>query len=191
MNDLKDLYEKLIGKEVSIEQVNESQVIINIQHDLENFKRELSVKSRTAKLWIQYVDYISIIKMFIRAERTGNWNMHLNAAQKMLNLFAATGHMNYAKSTRLYLQLMFNMHIDHPWLYEQYSKLGFHSVRRSDRFWAGLWPDLVIEQCMMRTVKSRGGLTHGRGMSESTRDLWVRTMHKCAAVHENNEPINR
>ena len=76
------------------------------------------------------------------------------------------------------------MHIDHPWLHEQYSKLGFHSVRRSDRFWAGLWPDLVIEQCMMRTIKSRGGLTHGRGLSESTRDLWVRTMHKCAAVHE-------
>ena len=113
MNDLKDLYEKLIGKEISIEQLNESQVIINIQHDIENLKRELSVKSRTAKLWIQYVDYISIIKMFIRAERTGNWNMHLNAAQKMLNLFAATGHTNYAKSTRLYLQLIFNMQYAH------------------------------------------------------------------------------
>ena len=61
MNDLKNLYEKLIEKEVSIEQVNESPVIINIQYDLENLKRELSVKSRTAKLWIQYVDYISII----------------------------------------------------------------------------------------------------------------------------------
>ena len=121
MNDLKILYEKLIEKEVSIEQVNESPVIINIQHDLENLKRELSVNSRTAKLWIKYVDYISIIKMFIRAERTGNWNMHLNAAQKMLNLFAATGHMNYAKNTQLYLQLMFNLHIDHPWLYEQHS----------------------------------------------------------------------
>jgi len=35
----------------------------------------------------------------------------------------------------------------------------------------------------MKAVKSRGGLTHGRGMSESVRITWVKTMHKCATVH--------
>ena len=35
---------------------------------------------------------------------------------------------------------------------------------------------------MMRALKSRGGLTHGRGMTKSVRLVWVRSSHKCAAV---------
>ena len=35
----------------------------------------------------------------------------------------------------------------------------------------------------MRGLKSRGGLTRGRGVSESVRLLWVKTMHRCASVH--------
>ena len=40
---------------------------------------------------------------------------------------------------------------------------------QADRFWAGLSSDMVIEQVLMRSVKSPGGLTHGRGMAESQR----------------------
>ena len=58
--------------------------------------------------------------MFIRAERTGNWHEHLEAMRLMLNLFAATAHINYAKSARLYLQKMQSLQFDHPSLYEQY-----------------------------------------------------------------------
>lgn len=35
----------------------------------------------------------------------------------------------------------------------------------------------------MITIKSRGGLTRGRGMSEIVRTLWVGTMHQGAQVH--------
>ena len=77
-----------------------------LQSGIELYKQYLSNASRTAKLWLQYLHYISVLKLFIRAERTGNWNMHLVATSQMLNLFAATGHNNYAKSSRLYLQLM-------------------------------------------------------------------------------------
>ena len=61
---------------------------------------------------------------------------------------------------------------------------GYHSVRRSDRYWAGLWLDLIIEQAMMRSIKSRGGLTRGRSFTKSTRHQWVHTAHQCAVIHE-------
>ena len=35
----------------------------------------------------------------------------------------------------------------------------------------------------MKSIKSRGGLTHGRGLTESVRLQWVLSTHKCAAVH--------
>ena len=42
----------------------------------------------------------------------------------------------------------------------------FHVVRCSDRHWAGLSTDIVIEQVLMRSNKSAGALTHGGGMDE-------------------------
>ena len=127
---------------------------------------------------------IDIVKLFIRAERTGDWNLHLISVGKMLNLFAATGHNNYAKCARLYLQQMMDLPSSHPWLYEKFAYHGYHTVRRSERFWAGLWTDLVIEQVMMRSIKSRGGLTRGRGMTEAVRLMWVYKVHRCAEVHD-------
>ena len=100
----------------------------------------------------------------------------------MLNLFAATGHVYYAKSARLYLQQMLKLPKEHPWLYKQFVEFGYHTIRRTE-CGGGLSPDLVIEQAMMRSLKSRGGLTRGRGFTESVRNLWVLTVHRCAEVH--------
>ena len=108
------------------------------------------------KLWLTYMDYIDTLKFFIRAKRVGNWNMHIIAVGCMLKLFAATGHFNYAKSARMYLQLMLEIPAGLPWLYEQFTEQGYHTVRRSDRYWAGSWTDLTIEQVLMRSIKSRG-----------------------------------
>ena len=44
---------------------------------------------------------------------------------------------------------------------------GLHVVRRMDRYWAGLSADLVIEQVLMRSLKTTGSLAGGRGMSEA------------------------
>ena len=50
---------------------------------------------------------------------------------------------------------------------------GFHVIRRSNQCWAGLSSDLVIEQTLMRSLKSTGGLTRGSGMTEDMRNLWT------------------
>ena len=104
------------------------------------------------------MNFINIFKLFIRTERTGDLNLHLVAVGKILNVFA-TGHFNYAKSARLYLQMMLELPSSPPWLYNNLFSNGYHTVRKSDRYWAELWTDLTIEQVMMRIIKSRGGLT--------------------------------
>ena len=45
----------------------------------------------------------------------------------------------------------------------------YHTVRRSERQRTGLWTDIVIEHVQIRSLKSGGGLTRGRGMPESVR----------------------
>ena len=177
------LYEGIKDKLLSVSSIAESQELMKLESGLLKYKALLSKESPTAKLWLQYIEYVETLKLFIRAERTGDWNLHLIAVGNMINLFAATGHINYAKSSRLYLQLMLQLPNDHPWLYQCFINHGFHVVRRSSRYWAGLWTDLAIEQVMMRSIKSRGGLTKGRGMTEAVRLQWIYSMHKCAEIH--------
>jgi len=78
---------------------------------------------------------------------------------------------------------MVDLLVSHPLLYEMYVQYGLHSPRRSDRYWAGLSTDLLIEQTMMKAIKGQGGLTRGCGMTESVRTMWLSTAHKLADVH--------
>ena len=101
----------------------------------------------------------------------------------MLNLFAAAGHQNYAKSARLYVQLMNNLPMSHTWLYKQFLTYGFHTVRLSDKYWACISTDLLTEQTLMKLLKSQSGLTHGHGLSEPVHHTWVNSMYEAARLH--------
>jgi len=132
-----------------------------------DLQSKLSAESRTRQLWLQYMQYVRIVKQFLLTERTCNWHLHLKSVHDMLNLFAATGHNNYAKSARLYLQTMKNLPPTLPQLYAMFNEFGLHAIRHSDRYWAGLSSDLIIEQTMMKAIKGRGGLTRGRRMQKN------------------------
>ena len=167
----------------SVEDITKDEIVVSnefakFSQVLSDAKKKLATKSRTGKLWTLYLDYVSTIKKYIVAERTSNWALHLEATKEMLNLFAATGHINYAKSARVYVQQITELQQRNPWLYNKFQE-GFHAVRRSDR----LWSDLVIEQTLMKSIKTRGGLTRGRGMSEDVRQLWVLSLSDCAVIH--------
>ena len=47
----------------------------------------------------------------------------------------------------------------------------------------GLSTDLMIEQVLMRSVKMSGGLTRGKGLSETQRLVWLMSMPACAEVN--------
>ena len=103
-----------LGKgNLGLDDVESSDIVIRLTNVVEKFKLELSSASRTAELSLQYLEYISIIRMFIRAERTGNRHEHLGAMRLMLDLFAATGHINYVESARLYLRSMQSLDSEH------------------------------------------------------------------------------
>ena len=114
------------------------------------------------------MDMMGILRKFLKAERTGNWNLHLQAMHTMLPYLAASGHNLYTKSVYLYLQDMTKLQDLHPEVHTYFLQ-GHQVVCRSNRFWAGLSLDLAIEHILMKSVKTTGGLTRGRGMSEVQR----------------------
>lgn len=91
----------------------------------------------------------------IKAERTGNWQLHFQSLIDMLPYFAAAGHFNYLRSAYFYVQRMIELKQTNPQI-EQLSMFGLHAIRRSDRIWAGLSADIVIKEVFMRSVKTPG-----------------------------------
>ena len=93
------LFDSVSSKTVPFSSVYTCEELIKLEKLLHRYKELLAKKSPIARLWLQYLEYVDTLKMFIRAERIGDWNLHLIAIGKMLSLFAATGHINYAKSS--------------------------------------------------------------------------------------------
>ena len=176
--ELQSLCETVMSdSDASTHQYEKEHSIQNLSHLLDNLMSELSSQSRTGKLWINYLHAVTILQLFIYAERTGNWDLHLFCVSKMIPLFHAAGHFPYAKAARLYLEQMRNLEvIMSESEYERFALRGYFTIRRSDRYWSGNFSDQVIEQELMRLLKTSGGMTRGRGISDSSLMAWVHAL---------------
>ena len=140
---------------------------------------------RTPTLWSLYHYMVETIQLFNGAERTADFPLHLSCimisiTHRMLDVFAAAGHHNYAKAARLYCQMMLKYEkgsVEQRAIIASFKSTGNHVVRYSSDEWSGIRTDLCIEQILMRTSKSNGGLLRGRFRNgESAHRLWVQTL---------------
>ena len=67
----------------------------------------LSSNSKLAKHWINNLIHpVLVMMLYIRAEREGDFPLHLYACREMLPYFFAAGHWNYARDGTAYLRMM-------------------------------------------------------------------------------------
>lgn len=99
---LKTLIQDIYPEKIPTESVNENSCLLETLNRYVTLRESLKCY-RTAKLWIQYMEMVDILKVFIKAERTGNWDLHLKTMKCMLPYFAAAGHYLYLKSGYFYL----------------------------------------------------------------------------------------
>ena len=93
----------------------------------------LQDSSRTAKLWLKYLYHIDIVRLFIRGDRIGNWNLYLISVKKGINLFVAIEHIDYTTCARLHQQNMLELKNTHPRVYQWFKEGVLCTVRRSDK----------------------------------------------------------
>ena len=94
--------DKLLDGSISVTETGENNAVNN---RIQTFKVSFG-QNRTAKLWIEYMNMIDLLRQFITAERSGHWLLHLKSLQQMLPYLAASGHNLYAKSAHAYLEDM-------------------------------------------------------------------------------------
>lgn len=167
--------------------ISQNDVLQKIAIRVKEKLQELKKNGATASLWVRYFDMVTLMKEYIDAERSGDWNKHLRSVQQIIPFFHASGHLLYAKSCHLYLQDMFNLESSmKKEEFEKYVHEGYFTIRRTDSFWAEVWSDMTIE--LMRSMKCSGGLTRGRGITDSVRSKWIlgttATLNVCTSLEE-------
>ena len=90
----------------SVGQENVEELALNMEEVvdlLERFKQDSRSRSKMFAFWEEYGTMVSILLQFIKAERTGNWKLHLSATAAMLPYFFAMDQPTYPHWLPVYL----------------------------------------------------------------------------------------
>ena len=77
------LYDKLMKDELTPSDVCQDSSLDRLHQKLEDAKATMQ-ECRTSSLWLEYVDMNRILRQFMKAAKTGNWKLHLNVVQNIL-----------------------------------------------------------------------------------------------------------
>ena len=82
-------------------------IVMLFEKNCEETFKTLAEGRRTPALWVQDYYMVDVITIFIRTEWHADHNGHLSCiVNRVQDIFSAARHHQYAKSTRLYCQMM-------------------------------------------------------------------------------------
>ena len=131
---LEQIWDDLPNQKIVLKDALSTDVVLRITH----FLQDELMKARqlgTTKLWIRHFDHIMTLLCFIRAERTRDWDLHLDSVPDILPTFHAAGHIAYVKSGQLFLQEMEYIEELLPAEdFVEYTFQGYFTIRRTNKF---------------------------------------------------------
>ena len=117
--------------------------------------------------WLGYMEMVSIWLMFIRAQRDGLWELHLQSFRSMLPFFLRYDHYNYGRWGPVYLAEMKSLPQE---VYHEF-EAGYFVVKGSDRSFSQVSPDQA-QEWLNWTGKKSGGIV-GITKTKSALSCWA------------------
>ena len=96
LDKVSQVFDHLKEQNISLEEVANDIDVKEMLARISQYKGKFS-EARTAKLWFQYLRMVEIICMFIKAERTGNFDLHVQSLLETLPYLPASSHYLYAR----------------------------------------------------------------------------------------------
>ena len=153
--------------------------------DLMKALEERATQSKTAKLWVDVlIKPVFLMMSYIRAEREGDWLLHLATFKQMLPYYFASSHVHYARYGLYYLRTMEKLP---PHVLSHFLK-GEHVTRHVQGIWNGIWSDQFIESTFMRYGHGSGGII-GITLKEETLKVWALSRHLCCKIESELEEM--
>ena len=133
----------------------------------ERFENEIENEfGPTASYWNSYLDMVQTLLDYQWSLRTGDWELHLCATEKMLPWFHASDYFNCARHFTYYGCTQQDLGDTHLGLCQAYLNQHFSAKRSFGRF-NRLPSEQDIEQTTNKEQKGKGGII-GSSISEGT-----------------------
>ncbi len=123
--------------------------------------------------------------LFVRAEREGDWPLHMWCVAQMLPCFFAAGHINYARYGTYYLR---SMEILPKEVLDEFLR-GQHVMRHKPGIWNGVWSDMFIESIFMHYGHGPEGII-GITLQPCTLNRWALSLHICSQLTQDVIAMN-
>ena len=104
-----------------------------------------------------YMQMIMEMMLFVRAVRTGDWQLHLTSLQLFTKYFFAHDRLNYARMIPLYLAKMEKLPDSDPKIYQEFLDGNWVVNKNQNVAFCALGADHAFEQ-INRSMKVSGGL---------------------------------
>ena len=141
---------------------------------------EKAQRSRTSRLWVDcLIKPVLIMMAYVRAEREGDWLLHVACVKAIMPYFFAGGHHNYSRLGLVYLRTIENL----PENVLPYFLKGEHVMRHRAGLWNGIWSDQFIESTFMRYGHGRAGIV-GLTLKPETLKTWALSRHISSQLTE-------
>ena len=150
---------------------------VHVFHDFDQFITQRKETSETFAYWDMLIELVSLMKDLIRADREGNWMLHVFTVQAILPLFAV---FDYLRWCSLYLEDMVKLPKPAPDVYASFLA-GKFVVKRTSGLFNSVGTDMCLEQTINRSQKSSSGII-GSSRRKQCVSQWELIYHQMLAV---------
>lgn len=149
----------------------------NFFNRFKTFLDEKAANNETFKFWNQYCQMVELLLDCVKADRDGNWNLHINVVERMIPFCLLFNHYHYARGCVMYLEDMSNLP---PELVNAFQQGHFTVKKQSGKF-NSVAADHALEQSLIRSSKIKGGLI-GISSNDHAVRKWCLLYHHKADV---------
>ena len=148
--------------------------------DFEIFQDACCKESENFKFWAQFIKMVQILKDIVRADREGDWNLHLHSVRAVMPLFASCDRVNYLRWGSVYIEEMQMLPQTAPDVYDHFMAGGF-TVKHTAGCFKSVGTDQCLEQTINRSQKSQAGII-GTSKRKAYVAQWEIIHHEMLAV---------
>ena len=139
-----------------------------------------SEESNLFKYWTNVIALVQLVKDLVRADRSGDWLLHVETVKKLQPIFHVFDRSNYDRWSSIYLQDIFLLPEVAPDLYEKFLE-GRFTVKKPNVPFTSVGTDQALEQAINRSKKSSSGIIGSTKKKEYVA-AWDLTYHECLAI---------
>ena len=137
-------------------------------------------ESELYNYWNNVLILITLMHNLIRADRTGDWLLHVETVRNVQPIFHVMDRPNYARWCSIYLEDMIKLQETAPEAYREMCN-GRFTVKHTNKSFSSVSTDQALEQTINRSSKSTSGIIGFTKKKEAVA-AWEMTYHEFLSI---------